>query len=57
MPWSPSQHRLFCAKCKNGKGPADMCRMCKEGIKDDTEGEAMNRHVKEKAEQRRKHNK
>ena len=33
MPWNPKQHRLFCAKCKNGKGPSDMCRMCHEGIK------------------------
>lgn len=31
MPWNPAQHRLFCAKCNNGKGPADMCRMCHEG--------------------------
>lgn len=33
MPWQPNQHRLFCAKCKDGKGPKDMCRMCHEGIK------------------------
>lgn len=31
MPWQPNQHRLFCAKCNNGKGPAQMCKMCREG--------------------------
>lgn len=34
MPWNPRQHRLFCARCKNGKGSAQMCKMCHEGIKD-----------------------
>jgi hypothetical protein len=33
MPWSPKQHRLFCARCSNRKGAADYCRMCHEGIK------------------------
>lgn len=31
-PWNPSQHRLFCARCKNGKGDPQMCKMCHEGI-------------------------
>lgn len=34
MPWNPKQHRLFCARCKGGKGSAEMCKMCHEGIKD-----------------------
>lgn len=32
MPWNPAQHRLFCARCSNGKGSAQMCKMCHEGI-------------------------
>ena len=49
MPFLPRQHRLFCAKCKDGKGPSDMCRMCHEGIKNDTEHEAMKQHLKKKS--------
>ena len=33
MPWSGPQHRLFCARCRNGKGSTEMCKMCHEGIK------------------------
>lgn len=38
MPWNPAQHRLFCARCKNGKGDARMCKMCHEGIKEGSAG-------------------
>jgi len=36
MPWSRKQNRLFCARCNNGKGPSDMCKMCHEGVKKST---------------------
>jgi hypothetical protein len=25
---------MFCAKCKEGKGDTEMCKMCREGVKD-----------------------
>lgn len=54
MPWSPKQHRLFCARCNDGKGPKDMCRMCHEGIKDDSEGKAMQEHLDKKRSRRKR---
>lgn len=33
MPWSRQQNKLFCARCRGGKGPRDMCKMCHEGVK------------------------
>lgn len=50
MPWSPKQHRLFCARCKDGKGDKEMCKLCHEGkISSDMHGEMMNEMVKKKA--------
>ena len=31
MPWNPKQHRLFCARCKRGKGDKKFCSLCHEG--------------------------
>jgi len=36
MPWSRKQNKLFCARCKGGKGPSDMCKMCHEGVKSES---------------------
>jgi hypothetical protein len=45
MPWTPKQHRYFCAnKGKSGQ----MNKMCHEGIKSDTEAEAMKKHLSKK---------
>lgn len=50
MPWSPAQHRLFCAAAhdaalakKNGLTQAEAKRLCEEGVKRQKVAEALGR--------------
>lgn len=45
MPWTPRQHRYFCA---NKNKSAQFNKMCHEGIKNDTEAKAMQHHLSKK---------